>query len=236
MRYILIIFILLLPIQAKADWIDITPIIDWLKQMYGIQNDNLPGIKANTEATQKNTAATVEVLRANLSGHHGFGSLLNDSAALNERLWSNDSWKEVLNNVGGGNAEQLKRAQDAYAKLYPVASKDKIASNLPDNSLIKTHYEQTSNISRAALAASQVSYDSINKHIKNVHTILAKLESPEAETEKAAIDLNARLVAGLSFIQLDMLKMQSIQMQLNATETQAHVNGLSDQATFLNTK
>jgi type IV secretion system protein VirB5 len=239
-----LIFILLsaVSLQAKADW-DPSGIISALEAIFHLQDKQLPNlsdINSNTKNTAKNTEDTFnklkeqkEFLEKNLNGNHGFGNLHND---LDQRLWSADNWDEALKGGGGQSAQKFKDAQDNYNRIYPVKKASDIAGSLPPNNLTQAHYEQSSQISRAALAASKVSYDNINTHIRTVNDILKKLESDDAKTEKGAIDLNTRLVAELSFIQLDMLKIQSIQAQLTATQLQGDVNGLSDQTTFLNTK
>ena len=49
-------------------------------------------------------------------------------------------------------------------------------------------------------------------------------DASKNQNEKAAIDLNSRLVAELGFIQLELLKLQSIHTQLVATKQQSDFN------------
>lgn len=172
-----------------------------------------------------------DFLQRNLNGNYGYGKLLNDNNDLHRRQWSNDSWVDVLRASNTGHTSAFAKAQKNYENLYPIVSPSRIASTRHKRNLTRTYYEQSSQISRAALAASSYSYDQINQHIKNVHDILALLENQP--TEKAAIDINTRLVAELGFIQIEMLRQQTIQNQLMATKSQGEVNGLSDQAQFL---
>lgn len=172
-----------------------------------------------------------DFLERNLSGNFGYGKFLNGSSDLYRRQWSNDSWVDVLRVSNNGHASAFSDAQRNYDRLYPVVSSDHIASTRSRDNLTRTHYQQSSEISRAALAASSYSYDQINEHIKNIHDILAMLENESSE--KAAIDLNTRLVAELGFIQIEMLRQQNIQNQLIATKTQGEVNGMSDQSQFM---
>ena len=167
----------------------------------------------------------------NLSGNFGYGNLLNGTSDLNKRQWSNDNWVDVLNEASGGNASAFAAAQKKYDQLYPVKAANEIVSTRGKDNLARTHYQQSSQISRAALAASSYSYDQLNEHIKNLHDMLAKLDSQPSE--KAALDINARLVAELGFIQLELLRQQTFQNQLSATQTQGEVNGMSDQSQFM---
>jgi hypothetical protein len=172
-----------------------------------------------------------DFLQRNLHGNYGYGKFLNDSNDLHHRQWSNDSWVDVLRESNTGHTSAFTNAQKNYEHLYPVLSSNRIAPSRHKNNLTRTHYEQSSHISRAALAASSYSYDQINQHIKNVHDILNLLE--KQPTEKASIDINTRLVAELGFIQIEMLRQQTIQNQIMATRSQGEVNGMSDQAQFL---
>lgn len=219
-------FLLLLLISCNvfADF-EPTAIVNVLLKMYGMQEMHLPKLDNLDDMLTQ-----IQTMNKNLSGNFGYGNFLNSQTDLNRRLWSNDSWSDVLKMAGSGNAEQFALAQKAYAKLYPVVESNHIGSTLKEGNLTRTYYQQQSSISRAALAASSYQYDDINHHIQVVHDILTKLESEQSE--KAALDLNARLVAELSFIQLDMLKQQILQTQLMATQTQRDVNGMSDASSF----
>lgn len=209
--------LLILPLSANAD--DISDILNLLNQIYQVQNHNLPALPTINNS-----------LISNLQGSFGYGSLLNTQTDLNQMLWSNNNWQDVLNNVGSGNAGQFSIAQKAYATLYPIVSSNQIGQTLTNNDLTRIQYGQQSAISRAALAASAYSYDQINQHILNIHNILAMLDNQPSE--KAAIDLNTRLVAEISFIQLEELKEQNIQTQILATNSQGDVNSMSDSAKF----
>lgn len=170
-------------------------------------------------------------LEKNLSGNYGYGKYLNGSNDLKRRQWSNGSWVDVLSASNSGSTSAFSDAQRKYKKLYPVTSAEHISTTRRHDNLTRTHYQQSSEISRAALAASSYSYDQINEHIKNLHDMLAMLENETSE--KAAIDVNTRLVAELGFIQIEMLRQQNIQNQLLATQTQGEVNGMSDQSQFM---
>ena len=207
--------------QVYAD--DLAEVMNVLQEMYTVENTNLP-------ASLQQLKTVDSALNTNLSGNFGYGNYLNGTSDLNQKLWSNNNWSDVLDNIGGGNAQQFSLAQQAYANTYPVVSSNQIGQTLNNNDLTRVQYQQASNVDRAALAGSSYSYDQINTHIQDIHTILAMLENQPSE--KAAVDLNTRLVAEVSFIQLEMLKQQDIQTQLMATQSQNSVNGLSDESKF----
>lgn len=216
-KILLLSLCLIFPLSVKAD--DITDILTLLNNINQVQNQYMPGI---------NTINTT--LTSTLQGNFGYGNLLNTQSDLNQMQWSNSNWQDVLNNVGGGNAQQFSIAQQAYANLYPIVNSSQIGQTLTNNDLTRIQYGQQSSISRAALTASSYSYNDINQHIQNIHNILAMLENQPSE--KAAIDLNTRLIAEVSFIQLEELKQQDIQTQVIATQSQGVVNSLSDSSKF----
>jgi type IV secretion system protein VirB5 len=186
-------------------------------------------IKSLNDLTKLHTQQN-DFLKANLQGNYGYGSLFNDATHLQHRQWSNDNWTDVLNASTGRNSAFM-QAQEKYNQMYPVRKASEILPTRSQNNITRTHYEQSRQISRSALATSSYSYDQINDHIKNLHDMLEKLDSQTSE--KAAIDLNARLVAELGFIQLELLRQQNIQTQLIATQTQGEVNGTSEEAQFM---
>jgi type IV secretion system protein VirB5 len=179
---------------------------------------------------RKSNAQQLEFLNNNLKGNFGYGVL--SQSELKKHQWSNDSWSDVLENKAGGQPGFLD-AQQKYASMYTIVKPQNIAKTRTGEGgqLARTYYEQSSQISRSALAASAYSYDQVNAHMSNLNSILAKLE--DNPSEKAAIDLNARLMAELGFIQLEMLRQQNIQTQLLATDTQGNVNSLSDRSKFM---
>ena len=192
--------------------------------------------KANKQYSQlkninKINGQQYKFLQKSLDGNFGFGFLYNDESNLQRRQWANNSWTDVLSASSSGHASSFATAQKKYAELYPVQDAESILTTRSEKNLQRTHYKQSHDISRAALAASSYSYDQINEHIKNIHDMLAMLEN--STSEKAAIDLNTRLVAEVGFIQLEMLRQQNIQSQLMATRTQGEVNGMSDQSSFM---
>ena len=94
-----------------------------------------------------------------------------------------------------------------------------------EDKLVSTSYSQKGQTYKAALATSAYSYDDINNQIKKIETVLAQVDDAgKNQNEKAAIDLNSRLVAELGFIQLQMLKLQSIHTQMDATKNQGELN------------
>lgn len=169
----------------------------------------------------------LDFFNKNLMGNFGYGDLFNGASDLSNRQWANDRWIDALSESSTGHGGAFSDAQKRYEDMYPVRNADSIGAT----DLGRTYYQQSSQISRTALAASSYSYDQINDHIKTLHDMTEQLE--KEKSEKAAIDLNARLVAEIGFIELEILRQQTIQNQLVANKQQGEVNGISDQTTFM---
>lgn len=222
----LLLILLCLPF-TNSYAIDVGGITTWLQRTYGINLD----IKKLDEQIQRTQQSTLLELQHDLRGNFGYGNLFNSPQDLINRQWSQGSWLDALNQVNTSQTSAFVQAQQAYAKLYPLVSPDLIAGSLKEGSLKRNYYTQSSEINRTALAASSYSYNQINQHLQRMHSILAELE--HQPSEKAAIDLTARLIGEVGFIQLEGLKQQNIQNQITATESQNTVNGMSDQSRFM---
>lgn len=206
---------------------DFSGIALWLQRTYGINVD----IKKLDEQMQRTQQSTLVELQQDLRGNFGYGNLFNSAQDLITRQWSGNSWLDALNQISNSRTSAFVQAQQSYSKLYPIVDPNLMGYSLKDGSLKRSYYTQSSQISRTALAASSYSYDQINQHMQRIHSILSELE--KQPSEKAAIDLTARLMGEVGFIQVESLRQQNIQNQLTATESQNTVNGMSDQSRFM---
>lgn len=209
---------------AKADVFTqmlsaLTNIQQYTQQMQNMENNELPNLSQINQNLTKY-----------MYGDTGIENILNGQSDMNQRLWSNANWNDVLNQVGGGTYSGFQQQQQAYAQMYPTQNKEQIGQTLTDNDLVRTYYQQNQEVSRAALAASSYSYNTINQHMQNIQSILLQIKN--TPTEKASIDMNARLLAEVSYIQLEMLRQQNVQTQLMATQSQGVVNAMSDESKF----
>lgn len=228
--YLLLMVIFIIPSSAFA----ILPVIDPAEILKTVELIN----QAKDQITklsdlQQLGKDQLGFLQKNLNGNFGYGNFLNGNKELSARQWSNGSWLDVLAGKNTGSSSAFADAQKEYEKMYPLVGSGSIATSRTNGGLARTYYQQSSQISRAALAASSMGYDKINDHIQRLHDILAELEKEPNKSEKAAIEINARLVAELGFIQLELLRQQTIQNQLAAMQSQGNVNGMSDEANFM---
>ena len=69
-------------------------------------------------------------------------------------------------------------------------------------------YNNSRKTTEAASINSGYEFNNINKEIKNIHSISAKID--KAKTEKDISDLNARLVAEVAYLQAEQIRMEAI--------------------------
>lgn len=207
-----------------------------LIQMYFLQEqmqDTASSTQRNTVSIASNTAAQLKELRnewQKLSQSYGMADAYGDQSA---RLWSSDDWNAVLQQASGGNSARLQQLMQSYSKMYPRLKKG--GQPIDPETLTDTTYQQSGETYNAALSTSAYTYDDINNQIKKIESLLAQVDNTSKNQNiKSSMDLNSRLVAELSFIQLQMLKLQSVHTQMDATKNQAEFNADTLDKQFVN--
>lgn len=224
---ILLLFALHVPMGSADPLSDAADMLKALLALQGIQTDMLVdtgNIFDVNQAISEFSEAQLKQLEdqwAALTKAYGMSSTNMEKEA---RLWSSDEWSAVLNQASGGNNQRFVQLMEAYADKYPILEPGG-GQNMNTNALIKNNYTDKGKTLNAALATSEYVYNDINPRIKRLEDILAYVDDEgKNQNEKAAMDLNSRMVAELAFIQLEMLKMQSVNMQMNAIDMQNQHN------------
>lgn len=139
-------------------------------------------------------------------------------------LWSDDEWNNALLKASGNNTERFNELKAAYAESNPTLDENDISA-IDSDILIKNGYTKLAKTTNMALAASEYTYHDVNQRVRNLeHLIQIIDDSSKNANEKAAIDLNSRLIAEVGLIQIEMLRLQSIQSQVQASEQQDMLN------------
>lgn len=198
--------------------------ISEMKNLSHISGEQLTGIHNILQSTKDQ----LDFYQKTFSGINKYHQKFNSAEDLKRRQWS--SWNEILQGANAGQSA-FNDAKTRYEQLFPVVPVEKVNFGHDKRGLKRAYYEQSQKVSRSALAASEVSFNGINAHLKALHELLNTAQ--EADTEKKAIDLNTRLVAEIGFIQIEMMRQQAVQNQLMAMKSQSNVNDASDEASFL---
>lgn len=153
-----------------------------------------------------------------ITGGRNIGDLLNSSANQDLRRALPDNLQDMigLNNASGlGNAGLS--TQSIYNGLLntynPIAGTELYASD-PSGPLANAH-NRHSQTTTAALAASESSFNNASQRLTGYESLLTKLNSsPDLKT---SVDLLSRITVENGLLMNEMVRIQALQMQLNAS-------------------
>lgn len=186
---------------------------DLLKQTYDNAVDQL-----NTAKRIANDA----------EGNYGYGNLINSHAALIEREWSPDNWQDALKGLAGGNPERYQELIQQYQKDHPTLSPEEFKKGA---SLAQAQqYQQQIQTNQAASVTASYAFNDIKQHLENIHELSQYIE--KSQNTKAAMDLNARLLTEIAYIQVQQLKMQSLVNQQLMQESADKIQAETQAAKF----
>ena len=237
------------PMVANAD-----PISDILKSLTSIDNDikkefpdaskNLnkindlnKDIKDLNDKIKDATQGQFDEIKsewAALSQSYNMGKFITENSfSKDAQLWSPDTWDDALKSAAGNNTSRYNQLKSAYAASNPTISASSSTTSIDEDALVENTYQLKSDTTNTGLAASQYTYEEINKHVKALDELKSKIDSPENKNVKAATDLNSRIHAEEAQIQVEMLRLQSIQAQMQAVNTQEEINARTVEKQFM---
>lgn len=202
--------------MAHADWLGVEDVVliekavqqlDEMKKQIDVAKKTYDQARAQYD-NAKNQLDTVNNLRDLNKGHSGFGDLNNKLKDMEQLKWSADNWRDALN--GKGNSAEYARLIQEYKKNHPDVTKNLKKSAVYDTDEVK-QLEHTAKITEAAGVQSEYAYNDINKSIERIHKLSEQIE--KADSTKAALDLNSRLIAELAYLQTQNIKAQTLANQ-----------------------
>lgn len=167
----------------------------------------------------------------NITGNYKMGGILNSTEDLTNRKWSAPDWQEALKGVAGGNNERYKELLAAYQKDHAVISVDDYGKT--SSASDANNYKQSVQTNQTAATMARAEYNKINDYLDQLHQIGQQIESSQNKNTKSAIDLNSRVSQQLGYIMLEVVRMQSVLVNLMAQSQFQGVYGSSEQNQFL---
>lgn len=161
-------------------------------------------------------------------GHYGFGNLIDRNSDFQSRTWTPDSWSDALKSLSGGNSSRYQTLLKAYQKDHYTLS-DKQFSKGASRTLTE-NYRRLVRVNKAAGAHADGEYQYAKKLLKEVRDLMQKIET--APNTKAAMDLNSRLIAELSFISIEELRMQTLMNHQMAESSYDDIEARTREAIF----
>lgn len=213
----------------QNSYADVMDVLKILGNLYGINVDQLAALKDVKNLNEALKEVGEKQLSA-VTGHYNIGNLYNSTSDQAERLWLNDNWQKLLQNASGGNAARFQELLKSYHDKYPMLAQTQITP-FNSNTLKAKTYTDNARTNLAGLSVSEYSYNSVQDRIKKLQGLLNQIE--QTPNEKASVDLQARILAEIGFVQLELLRLQSVQTQLTATQNQGMTNGTTQDTEFV---
>lgn len=168
-------------------------------------------------------------IKNSLQGNYGMGLLENGVDAIQGRRQLPKTWQEVVDLQKNGQLPGLFAGkQDFYKKLLPTTDLKNFSSD--PNNRNSVGYKLSTDNTRAAFASVETLYDNIEKRMKTVENLTTAID--KTTNAKEAMDLNSRMVAETNFINLEMMRVNSLQVNLQATLQNLQNQALANNAEF----
>ncbi|NNM58284.1 MAG: hypothetical protein HKM04_00500 [Legionellales bacterium] len=153
------------------------------------------------------------------------GELYNNiSSESDSWKWTESTWDKELQSLSGGNNDRYKELKKQYEAYYPnVMTKDTYAKGSTPEAA--QAYAQASAVNQTALTEATYQFSDLNNRLSEIQNLSKQIGS--ATTEKEALDLNSKLAVQQAYIQVEMLRMQTLvnqqvgQVQAEKLEGQA---------------
>jgi type IV secretion system protein VirB5 len=212
-------------IQASMNAIALLPVIDM--QSLAELSDNYQQLRSQYQLLTQQYEKTSDLVSEG-QGHYLYGSLYNTQSDIKQWQWSPDSWNDALEGLSGGNPERYQQLIDQYQKDHPTLSHDAYQAITTTQSA--DDYQEQVNTNRASKVSADYVFADINQRLKEVHDLSANIEN--TKNDKAALDLNSRLVVELSYIQLEMLKVYAVINEQGAEQQTLNISEKTQAASF----
>lgn len=198
---------------AKAGGI---PVIDVVSVGHAVTQLNEMAKDYQTQLEQLDQALSTY---NSLTGGRNIGDLLNSSAEQDLRRALPADLQDMigLNNAGGLGSSGLQTQgiyNDLLTSYNPITGADLFTSD-PTGTLASAH-DRHKDTTVAALAASESAYNTASQRLSDYEALLGELNS--SPDLKASVDLLARISVENGILMNELIKMQALQMQLNASQ------------------
>lgn len=195
----------LMPVMDHAAVMNLIQTYRQLKMQYDLL--------AKTYENGKSLLDKTDQLARGIQGNYGFGNLENDLTSLKQRKWSPNSWEEALRGMSGGNKARYRELLAHYKENNPTLSQAEYEKGASPR--LYKRYAREISVNQAVVVNSSYAFNDINRHLETIHRLSKQIE--KTENLKASMDLNARLLAEVAYIQVQNLKLQALLNQQTAS-------------------
>ncbi len=148
-------------------------------------------------------------LKDSMTGSYAMGILLNGSEDAASRRVLPQTWQEVV--------EMQKQwfygdLLQHYSQLFPTIDPNLLSVNNKDRDVVG--YKLSKDYTQSAFAATEAIYNQLEKRLQTIEGLVGQID--QTQNIKQATDLNSRIVAETGFISLEMARLNSMQLSLQA--------------------
>lgn len=149
-------------------------------------------------------------LKNSVTGNYGMGALMNTVEDLESRRELPQTWQEVVEmQKGGFYGDRLQH----YSQLLPIIETKFLSNNAQDRDVVGYKLDKIN--TQAAFAATETTYNQLKKRLDTIEGLVTQID--QTQNVKQAMDLNSRIVAETGFVSLDLGRLNSMQVSLQAT-------------------
>lgn len=160
-----------------------------------------------------------------VTGSYGVSLLENGPLAEEGRRALPGTWQEVVALQQSGMIPGIyNERQQYFKKLLPTIDKNLLSSNPTDRNVIS--YQLSTENTNAAFSATEAVYNQIQKRVETIERLMKEID--KTTNIKYATDLNSRIQAENGFLNVEIARLSSMQLALQAsmqnTQNQAVAN------------
>lgn len=167
----------------------------------------------------------------NLTGHYGWGHLMNSQQDLKNKQWSAGRWQDSLKGLSGGNPRRYQELLSQYKTSHPTLESAQVEKG-SDGNLAKAYRHQVG-ANQASSTMASYAFNELNAHLKTVQSLGEQIENAKNKDAKSAMDLNSRIQLEVAYIAIASLRMQTLLNQQKSAAA-AHEIALENEGYLYN--
>lgn len=148
-------------------------------------------------------------MKDSMTGNYGMGIWLNGIEEETSRRALPQTWQEVVEMQKKGFYGDLLKH---YSDMLPKIDTNFLSANQKDRDVIG--YKMAKDHTQSAFAATEAVYNQLDKRLKTIEELMGQID--QTQNIKQAMDLNSRIVAETGFVSLDLARLNSMQLSLQA--------------------
>lgn len=164
-----------------------------------------------------------------VTGSYGVSLLQNGPLAEEGRRVMPKTWQEVVALQQSGVIPGIySERQDYFKKLLPTIDAKLLSVNPEDRNV--TSYKLSTDNTRAAFSTTEAIYNQIQKRLETIEGLTKEID--KTENVKHATDLNSRIQAENGFLNIEMARLSSMQLALQASMQNAQNQAIANHSEF----